>query len=209
MFSFDALRTARPFLRAAMVEKAGRFRRRGPMLVNPDPTHSEAAPGEKQNVPFQIPDALSRLHDAYDVQIEYGDSGGGASLVWSRASDQKPLVDRRASSSGGQLESDVIDRMRFEGLPSAQGAPLSLELQLIEQRAWPRVLRSSLTSRRIAKSISPGQSPRNHAMKIIVASLEPRSLVVGSRSWPWPSARRHSADQGTDSQAEYERHHQG
>lgn len=107
----------------------------GPVLVSPDPTHFRgAAPGEKQNVPFQIPEALSRLRDAYDVEIEYGDSGRG---VFSRL-----VARRRSSTERGPLRvelwfdsgSDVIDRMRFEGLPAAQGAPLSLELQLIEQR---------------------------------------------------------------------------
>jgi hypothetical protein len=106
----------------------------GPVHVSSDPTrYRGAAPGEKQNVPFQIPQALSQLRDAYDLQIEEGDAGHG---VFSRLVARKRSANVRGPwrvelwfHSG----SDVIERMRFEGLPSANANTLSLELQLVDE----------------------------------------------------------------------------
>jgi hypothetical protein len=107
----------------------------GPVQVSSDPTrYRGAAPGERQNVPFEIPEALTRLREAYGLQVEEGDA---------RRGDFSRLIARKQSSGvrgPSRVElwfragSDVIERMRFEGLPSVQGGPLSLELQLIEQR---------------------------------------------------------------------------
>ncbi len=107
----------------------------GPVRVSSDPArYRGAAPGENQNVPFQIPEALSRLRDAYDLQVEEGDPGRGVSsrLVARKrsAAVRGPARVELSFHSG----SDVIERMRFEGLPSVKGSPLSLELQLIDER---------------------------------------------------------------------------
>ena len=106
----------------------------GPVQVSADPTrYRGAAPGEKQNVPFQIPEALSRLRDAYDLQIEEADPrrGGFSTLVARKRSAvvRGPWRVELSFHSG----SDVIERMRFEGLPSVKGSPLSLELQRVAQ----------------------------------------------------------------------------
>ena len=110
----------------------------GPVQVSADPTrYRGAAPGEKQNVPIQIPEALRRLRVQYDLQVEEGDS---------RLGEFSRLVARKRSTTTRgpwrvelwfQSGSDVIERLYFEGLPSPQGGPLSLELQLVERRDLP------------------------------------------------------------------------
>ena len=81
--------------------------------------------------------------------------------------------------------------MRFEVLPSAQGAPLSLELQLIEQLASLAPSSSIIAhiTRRIAKSISPGQKPEEPRHENHCCKPQPRSCrlsdsrVLGPGPW--------------------------
>ncbi len=107
----------------------------GPVQVSSDPTrYRGAAPGEKQNVPFLIPEALDRLRTNYQLRIEPSEPGH---VELSRLIAVRQSTDGRGPrrvTLWFHAGRDVIERMRFEGLPSAQGNPLNIELELIDQR---------------------------------------------------------------------------
>ena len=129
--SYVASLAARPSLPGAMVVKAGRSpRRTGSSQLRPHPL-SWRGPGREAKRAISNTQALSRLRDAYDLKIEEGDPqlGGSSRLVARKRSADLPGPERvQLSYHPG---SDVIERMRFEDIPSVKGPPLSLELKLV------------------------------------------------------------------------------